>query len=46
MGILVELGKGNVNLEFLSESLKENNDKEPLKSIAPASGLQLYAMTF
>lgn len=39
---LFELGKGNLDLEFIENSLKENNDKEPLKFIAPASGLQLY----
>lgn len=46
MGMLVELGKGNVTLDFLSESLKEENDKKPLQYIAPASGLQLYDLSF
>jgi len=46
MGMLVELGKGNATLDFISESLKEENDKKPLEYIAPASGLQLYDLSF
>lgn len=42
MATLFELGKGNIDLEFIKNSLLENNDREPLKFIAPASGLQLY----
>lgn len=42
MATLFELGKGNVDLDFIKNSLLENNDKAPLKFIAPASGLQLY----
>ncbi len=44
MGVLLQLGKGEVTLEFIKESLKENNDRKPLKTIAPSSGLQLYAI--
>lgn len=46
MGTLVELAKGNVTLDFISESLKEENDKKSLQYIAPASGLQLYDLSF
>lgn len=46
MGVLVELGKGNLDLEFVKSSLLEDNDKESLKTIAPGSGLQLYELTF
>ena len=46
MGVLFELGKGNVDLEFIEESLKEENDRKFLREIAPASGLQLYTIDF
>lgn len=39
---LFELGKGNLTLEFIKNSLKEDNDRKFLRNIAPASGLQLY----
>ncbi len=42
MAVLFELGKGNVSLNFIENSLKEDNDQQFLKVIAPASGLQLY----
>lgn len=42
MGALFELGKGNIDLQFIENSLKENNDRKFLREIAPASGLQLY----
>jgi tRNA pseudouridine38-40 synthase len=41
---LFELGKGNVDLAFIESSLKIDNDKKSLRNIAPASGLQLYAI--
>lgn len=46
MGTLFELGKGNIDLDFIKNSLKENNDRHFLREIAPASGLQLYDITF
>ena len=46
MGILFRLGKDEITLEFIEDSLKENNDRESLKTIAPASGLQLYNVEF
>lgn len=46
MGALIELGKGNLNLQFIENSLKENNDRMFLREIAPASGLQLYDIQF
>lgn len=44
MAVLVELGKGNLTIDFIEASLKEDNDGEFLRTIAPASGLQLYAV--
>ena len=42
MATLFELGKGNLDLQFIEDSLKENNDRKFLRNIAPSSGLQLY----
>ena len=42
MGVLFELGKEKTNLEAIRMSLMSDNDREPLKTIAPSSGLQLY----
>ncbi len=42
MATLFELGKGNLDLQFIESSLKEDNDRKFLRNIAPASGLQLY----
>jgi tRNA pseudouridine38-40 synthase len=46
MGVIVELGKHNITLDNIIDSLKENNDRKPLRSIAPGSGLQLYDVIF
>lgn len=46
MGALFELGRRNVDLEFIEQSLQETNDRKFLREIAPASGLQLYAIDF
>lgn len=45
MATLIELGKGNLDLQFIEASLKEDNDRKYMKTIAPASGLQLYKVT-
>tara|TARA_B110000908_G_scaffold164834_1_gene213400 strand:- start:4953 stop:5735 length:783 start_codon:yes stop_codon:yes gene_type:complete len=42
MATLFEVGKGNLDLEFVVASLKEDNDRKFLRNIAPSSGLQLY----
>lgn len=42
MAALFELGRNNIDLIYIKDSLLENNDRKPLKTIAPASGLQLY----
>ncbi|MDY7396060.1 tRNA pseudouridine(38-40) synthase TruA [Aureibaculum sp. 2210JD6-5] len=42
MGVLFQLGKGEVDLEFIEQSLLATNDRKPLPTIAPSSGLQLY----
>lgn len=46
MAVLFELGKGNIELDFIKSSLKEDNDKKFLKNIAPGSGLQLFDVSF
>jgi len=46
MGVLIQLGRGEITLEFIKESLQENNDRKPLQTIAPSSGLQLYNVKF
>ena len=46
MGILVELGKNKISLDFIINSLKEDNDRKFLRTIAPGSGLQLYDIKF
>ena len=46
MGALFELGKENIDLKFIQNSLKENNDRKFLREIAPASGLQLFDIEF
>ena len=46
MATLFEVGKGNLDLEFIKNSLKENNDREYMRNIAPGSGLQLYDINF
>ncbi|PQJ77737.1 tRNA pseudouridine(38-40) synthase TruA [Polaribacter porphyrae] len=42
MATLFEVGKGNFDLDFIENSLKENNDRKYMRNIAQASGLQLY----
>lgn len=42
MATLFEVGKGNLDLEFIAASLKEDNDRMYFRNIAPSSGLQLY----
>ena len=46
MGVLVELGKHNISLDFIINSLKEDNDRKFLRTITPGSGLQLYDIKF
>jgi len=46
MGVLVELGKHEVSLDFITNSLREDNDRKFLRNIAPGSGLQLYNIKF
>lgn len=45
MGVLLQLGKGEVALEFIVDSL-ENPSSDTLKELAPSSGLQLYKLSF
>jgi tRNA pseudouridine38-40 synthase len=44
MATLFELGKGNLDLQFIEASLKEDNDRKFMRNNAPSSGLQLYAI--
>ena len=46
MGMLVDLGKKTVTIDQIIASLKEDNDREYLRHIAPGSGLQLYEINF
>mgnify|MGYP000026264388 FL=1 len=46
MGVLVELGKNKISLDFIINSLKEGNDRKFVRTIAPGSGLQLYDIKF
>ncbi len=46
MGVLIELGKNNITLNEIKESLIESKDIAPLATIAPGSGLHLYKVTF
>ncbi|MDT7833470.1 tRNA pseudouridine(38-40) synthase TruA [Flavobacteriaceae bacterium S356] len=47
MGALVELGRGNLSLNDIEESLIEKIDrKDTLANIAPGSGLHLYNVEF
>lgn len=45
MGVLFQLGKGIVDLNFIKDTL-ENPNPQTLKELAPASGLQLYRVDF
>ncbi|WP_435415541.1 tRNA pseudouridine(38-40) synthase TruA [Polaribacter aestuariivivens] len=42
MATLFEVGKGNLDLNFIKASLCEDNDRKFMRNIAPASGLQLF----
>ncbi len=44
MGVLFELGRHELTLDEIEASLRSDNDRAPLKTIAPSSGLQLYAI--
>lgn len=46
MGVLIQLGKGEVDLDFIKRSLSQDNDRKPTTYIAPSSGLQLYMVDF
>ncbi|GGE11507.1 tRNA pseudouridine synthase A [Psychroflexus salis] len=45
MGVLINLGKGKIDLNFVKQSL-DGSKKIKLEYIAPASGLQLYDVHF
>ncbi|WP_341221469.1 tRNA pseudouridine(38-40) synthase TruA [Polaribacter atrinae] len=42
MATLFEVGKGNLDLQFIESSLNEDNDRMYMRNNAPSSGLQLY----
>jgi tRNA pseudouridine38-40 synthase len=46
MGVLFQLGKNEITLDYIEKSIDKNNDREPLKIVAPSSGLQLYDIEF
>ncbi|MAD96942.1 MAG: tRNA pseudouridine(38-40) synthase TruA [Flavobacteriaceae bacterium] len=41
MATLIELGKGNIDLDFIRDALENGKRNQPLPFIAPASGLHL-----
>lgn len=45
VGVLMQLGKGEVELEFIKDTL-ENPSSQTLKELAPASGLALNSLSF
>ncbi|WP_139956709.1 tRNA pseudouridine(38-40) synthase TruA [Flavicella sediminum] len=45
MGVLLQLGKGEVDLDFVKHTLN-NPSSATLKELAPSSGLQLYKLQF
>ncbi len=45
MGQLLSLGRGEISLDDIKESLK-GNDNDPLRHIAPSSGLILNKIEF
>ena len=44
-GVLIKLGRGEVTLEYIEQSLREDS-KEVMDYIAPASGLILHSISF
>ena len=46
MGTLFRLGKGEISIEFIKNSLVEHSIDRPLPFVAPASGLILYDVEF
>jgi tRNA pseudouridine38-40 synthase len=45
MGVLFQLGKGEIELNFIEDTLR-NPSSETLKELAPASGLSLHSLDF
>ena len=45
MGALIKLGKGEIDLDYISQSLSKNNSLK-MDYIAPASGLILHQVKF
>ena len=45
MGVLIDLGKGKIDLDFVKQTL-DGSQKIKLEHVAPASGLQLYDVQF
>jgi len=46
MGVLIDLGRGKIDLEFIKKTLKPKEYKIKLEHIAQASGLFLNSVTF
>jgi len=46
MGALVDVGRGDLDIDFIKLSLKKGSKIPFLRNIAPASGLQLYDINF
>jgi len=46
MAVLIELGKYNISLNDIVNSLVEDNDREPFYVIVPGSGLHLFSVEY
>ncbi len=46
MGVLVQIGNGQLEMDFISKTLQEKSDINYIKFIAPTSGLQLFDVVF
>ena len=46
MAALFEVGKEQLPLQYIEASLKEDNDRQSLRNVAPGSGLQLFDVDF
>ncbi len=46
MGVLLDLGKGNIDLDFVKETLNPNAEEIVLEHIVPGSGLILNSIAF
>ena len=46
MGVLAQIGNGQLDIDYIEKTLDINSDIKYIRSIAPTSGLQLYDVKF